>query len=624
MKSYDEYMDRIRSKAQKMKRRRAITASCSMVLVLALVLTLFLPYTNKLPSVTKYENSPYYKLINGLNKATYQPPKYENNYEWLKAAIGSMNRVVFAPTMDAVPEGVLTGGMNPTYGAAMNSATSVNKQEYVEVTDNQVQNVTESDIFKRSNQYIYYLRNNNLSVYSIEQEDSKTVGTFTLPLQDGVYTYNFEMFLSADCSTVTVISYQSVKDVGACVVLYSLDVSDPTNITLVNQQCFKGSYISSRMVDGDLLLIYNYGITGNINFDKPETFVPTYGTWDNMKPMDAEDIYCPAEDPASARYTVVAKMDGESLEVMDCAALLSYSQQVYVSEDAVYATYGCSKRTSVGENTLSTTVTEITGISYRGENLDILGTITVNGSVKDQYSMDQHGDILRVATSTVEQVQKESNYGNYSWVQIISSKRNCDLYCIDLSTWEIASSVIAFAPEGEEVTSARFDGPYAYICTAEVIIMTDPVYFFDLSDIHNITYKHTPIIDGYSSSLVNFGDYLLGIGYNERRELKLEVYVETATGVEPIASYERACVFTEEYKAYFIDRKNGFIGLHVADADGTGNRPYVLLHFDGYKFHEVKVINSIVLDCALNTTRAFIADGYLYIFTENAFLVWPL
>lgn len=613
MKNYDESMDRIRAKAKKLKTRRRVIASCSAMLVFALLLTLFLPYSNALPSVKKYENSPYYKLINGLNKATYQPPAYKNNYEWLKSALGSMNRVVFAPTMDAVPEGVLTGGMNPTYGAAMDSVTSVNKQEYVEVTDNQVQNVTESDIFKRSNQYIYYLRNNSLSVYSIEQENSQTVGTFTLPLQDGVYTYNFEMFLSADCSTVTVISYQSIKDLGACVVLYSLDVSDPTNITLLNQQCFKGSYISSRMVDGDLLLIYNYGITGDIDFDKPETFVPTYGAWDDMKPMDAEDIYCPAEDPASARYTVVAKMDGESLEVMDCAALLSYSQQVYVSEDTVYATYSCAKRTPVGENTQSATVTEITGISYRGSSLDILGTVTVNGSVKNQYSMDQYEGILRVATSTVEQVQKEGDYGSYSWVEIISSKRNCDLYCIDLSTWEIASSVIAFAPDGEEVTSARFDGPNAYICTAEVIIMSDPVYFFDLSDIHNITYKHTPVIDGYSSSLINFGDYLLGIGYNEQRMLKLEVYVETDSGVEPISAYECDAWFSETYKSYFIDREQNMVGLAIGEY--TGYCYYLLLHFDGYQLQPV--VKLPIHGSYVQNSRADMIDGWLYLLEEQ-------
>ena len=622
MKNFDESIERIRSKAKKLKTRRRIIASCSAMLALTLLLTLFLPYNHELPSVKKYEKSPYYQLINGINMVTYQPPEYKNNYQWLKDALVGIGRgVMFAPTMDdAVPESmVATGAASPnyapTYGSQLGTVNSDSSQEYEEVTDNQVQGVIESDIFKRSNQYIYYLRSNELSVYSIAQEASQKVGIFTLPTIDAYY-YNFEMFLSADCNTVTVISSQSTRAYGACIVVYSLDVSDPTSIVLVGQQCFMGSYISSRMVDGDLLLIYNYAISGEMDFDKPETFVPTYGEWDNMKPMDAEDIYCPVEAPASARYTVIAKMDGEVLEVMDCAALLSYSQQVYVSEDTVYATYGCVQRTEQGSSILSSTVTEITGISYRGESLDVLGTVTVNGGIKNQYSMDQYRGILRVATSTVEQERQEHISENYGWVQIGSSKRNCDLYCIDLSTWKIAASVIAFAPEGEEVTSARFDGPNAYICTAEVVIMSDPVYYFDLSDINNITYKHTPVIDGYSSSLVNFGEYLLGIGYNEQRMLKLEVYMETDTGIEPITAYECDAWFSESYKSYFIDREENLVGLAIGTYQGNNDYAYyLLLHFDGYQLQQVAKLP--IYDVYVETCRADVIDGWLYLLESD-------
>jgi uncharacterized secreted protein with C-terminal beta-propeller domain len=196
---------------------------------------------------------------------------------------------------------------------------------------------------------------------------------------------------------------------------------------------------------------------------------------------------------------------------------------------------------------------------------------------------------------------------------IADRKYNCNLYCIDLTNWEIASSVIAFAPDGEEVTSARFDGPTGYICTAEVVIMSDPVYFFDLSDIHNITYKHTPVIDGYSSSLVNFGDYLLGVGFNESRELKVEVYEETADGVAPIAAYERPGWFSQNYKSYYIDRENNILGLAVETwRDGTY---YLLLHFDGYQLLTVAQIpmsRNYVQNC-----RADIIDDYLYLLEQD-------
>ena len=625
MKTFDEYMENIRAKAGRIKTRRRIAWSCTAVFVLALALTLFVPYSDQLPNVNRYNNSPYYQLIQGVNKATYRPPVYKNNYEWLKETLSFAK--FDAPTSDFIA----TDGYIYYESANMGSPNSVpiygEGQSYEEVTDNQVQGVIEGDLFKRSDKYVYYLRGTELTVYSIDKENSAEVARINVfPDKDEVpnlwHRHNTHLYLSADCKTLTVVGDGYSGDFGAFTVITSLDVSNPANIIRHEPMYFAGSCISSRMVNGELLLIYNYAITGDIDFNRPETFVPIYGNLNEMQPMDADDIYCPVEDPASARYTVVAKLDAKTLEVKDTAALLSYSQQVYVSQNAIYATYGCTKTTKEGGNTLQTAYTEITGISYTGDDLDILGTVIVEGSIKDQYSMDEYNGVLRVAASTSVVTQMEASNGNSSWTQTINRYNNCNLYCIDLSTWEIAASVTAFAPDGEEVTSARFDGPMGYVCTAEVIIMTDPVYFFDLSDIHNITYKQTPIIDGYSSSLINFGDYLLGIGKSGNSRwgggLKVEAYVETEDGVLPICAYERNASVAEDYKAYFVDRENGLVGLHLVDMDGSANRPYILLHFDGYKFHIVQEIISEKAHCGIYGTRAFMDDGYLYILTEEA------
>lgn len=618
MKNYDEYMDHIRSKAKNIKKRRRIATSCALLLVLTLALTLFVPYRDQLPNVDRYKNSPYYKLIPGLNKATYQPPAHKNNYEWLVDALSFrkyapgdawVNGDAAFDAPMAVPEA--DGSVSLNYGVS--SALGGADQKYEEVTDNQVQGVTESDLFKRSDKYIYYLRGNDLSVYSIDKENSAEIAALELPMEENVYSSNFEMFLSQDCTTLTVLSRQSTASMGVCTVVYSLNVSDPANIQMQEPLYFKGNFITARMVGNDLLLIYNYRVTGEIDFDKPETFVPVYGTQSELQPIAPEDIYCPAEEPTSARYTVIAKLDSKNLQVEDTAALLSYSNQVYVSQTAIYATYSCTRSVENEDILTETAITEITGISYTGDELKVLGTATVDGSVKDQYSMDEYNGILRVATSTSTTTRQQRGNEENVWVSTTGRTRNCNLYCIDLRAWEIAASVIAFAPDGEEVTSARFDGPMGYICTAEVIILTDPVYFFDLRDIHNITYKHTPIIDGYSSSLINFGDFLLGIGINEERELKVEIYEETADGVLPIASFERPAWTSENYKSYYIDRETNMVGLAVYD--WAGKTHYFLLHFDGYQLNTVAQIP--MSDSYVSRCRADIIDGYLYLLEEK-------
>ena len=184
-----------------------------------------------------------------------------------------------------------------------------------------------------------------------------------------------------------------------------------------------------------------------------------------------------------------------------------------------------------------------------------------------------------------------------------------NLYCVDLDRWEVTASVESFAPDGEDAQSVRFDGHMAYVCTAEVIVITDPVYFFDLSDLENITYTDTGTIDGYSTSLIELGDgYLLGIGYGDTRQLKVEVYKERDGAVISVCTYQLAASFSEEYKSYYINREYDLIGLPVMLQNGSIS--YKLLHFDGFALHEI-VSDSCI--GALDNVRATIIDGYLYI-----------
>ncbi len=641
MRTYDEYMDNIRRKAKKLKaRRRMVAAGCLSVFIVATALFLFLPYHNQLPDVSGYKNDPYYGLIHGLNKLTYNPPAHKNNYEWLKDAFHSAGKKGNAPDSELWFDGAVAGDAMGTTSVTLPSLAP-GAQQYEEVTDNQVEGVIEGDLFKRSDKFIYYLRGNVLNVYSIDKENSALIGNFIVEYDTDVfytkqqvqtqdktlavpevwgYNRNAQMYLSADCSTVTVVSGGYYSKVGGYLVLTSLDVTDPENICQTQQLYFKGDYISSRMVGGDILLTYNYGVWGNeIDFDKPETFVPIYGKAGEMKLIEPENIYCP-ENPINTKYTVVAKLDGKMLEVKDTAAMLSYSQQLYVSEDTVYATFGYTDALENEDGSTTTkAMTQITGFNYTADELKLLGSVRLEGTVNNQYSMDEHEGILRVATSTVVRTRRETRTDNTVSVENVNTGRNCNLYCVDLQTWQVAGSVIGFAPDGEEVTSARFDEDKGYICTAEVIILSDPVYFFDLSNVKNITYKQTPIIDGFSSSLVNFGDYLLGIGFNENRELKLEAYVETEKGVEPIASHEKTCWFSEDYKAYFIDREKQLIGLAVGDWNGESK--YMLLHFDGSGFRELKEIK---IDYYLDQVRADCIEGWLYVLAEDLIVqqVW--
>ena len=652
MKTFDERRKSVENHIKKIqtRRRRGIAAVTAMSLVVGvLAMVLFIPFSTTPPDVTRYAGSDYYTLIQRLNDITFQKPAYKNNFEKLADSLD------FGVKASPYPGGELTilgtvAGMNsavqapmegPLYNVPDGNKSDVTAgspdlgEQYEEVTDNQVAGVIEADIFKRSDQYVYYLRGTVLSVYSIAGEDSRLVGTYAIdpfPQEDkaqwGDFSYSsgVEMYLSQDCKTVTLVLSGYGKVLGACTVLINLDVSDPDVITETGKVYFTGNYVSSRMVGGHILLTYNYKVNiSDIDFDDVSTFVPQYGTPENMTCIPAEQIVCP-DTISDTRYTAVCKVNGGTLAIEGSTALLSYSEELYVSEDTIYATHSYSAKLENSEEKKwkQTTMTEITGISYAADSLQILGTIALEGTLKDQYSMDQYNGILRVVASTSARTYTETAFGDEVYVSSSGLIRNVNLYCVDLSDWTVAASVIAFAPDGEDAQSVRFDGYNAYVCTAQVITLTDPVYFFDLSDLSNITWKDTGTIDGYSTSLINLSDgYLLGIGYSENRTLKIEVYEQTADGVAAVDAFESEASFSEDYKSYLVDRENNLVGLHILYSS-RGEALYVLFHFNGYMLvplAEIPVSGNVGL------TRAFISDGWLYVLTSdsgNNFFVTPI
>ena len=616
MKTFDDRKKSVEAYITKIKRKRRRTAVMITCLLLVLSLVLFVPYNSMEPSVSRYADSEYYGVIQNINTMRFQKPKYKNNFH---AMIGFLAHWGAKSATGA--DGMLENnnlGIQMAPGAAPDGFKG---EEYVEVTDNQVDGVTEADIFKRSDKYVYYLSGDTLSVYTIAQADSQLAGCFQLISDVGTKNFNnMEMYLSTDCRTVTILAntYYRNNESGdrytfkAMTVVINLDVSDPANIMETARMYFEGDMLSSRVVDGDLLLSYNYGfIAGNADFDDPSTFVPQYGTPGDMICIPGENIVCP-ENVTDARYTVVCKLDGDTLEVLDATALLGYSEDLYVSSDTIFATRSYSDRNDhfLDNGYTRTAMTEITGISYGGDSLEVLGSICLEGTVKDQYSMDQYEGILRVVTSTSVSNVRETAYGESISMMPSPAERNVNLYCIDLAQWKVAAEVIAFAPAGEDAQSVRFDGVHAYVCTAEVITLTDPVYFFDLSDLQNITWTDTGVIDGYSTSLIQLGDgYLLGVGFGSGRKMKIEVYQEVDGKVISVCAYERDADFSVNYKSYLVDRENSLFGL--AAHNWHTELEFILLHFDGVSLLELERFE--VPGGEMSSNRAFIADGWLYV-----------
>ncbi|MBO5970187.1 MAG: beta-propeller domain-containing protein [Clostridia bacterium] len=587
------------------RRRFTVFAACVAIFTVFFSLWLFLPFSGELEDLSRYSDSEYYGLMLKVQELACRPDnyRYRNNAD------------KYFGTHEQFDVGIITTGtLMPTISA----------DKYEEVTDNQFEGIIEGDLFKRSDKAIFYLDPLTLILYSYSTDDAVLLDSINIPAEfgfsvDSVYFYNSVIYLSPDCRSVSVVlpSYQKTLAV-------SVDVSAPEDMKKGGYFEISGGYITSRMIEGKLLTVTGWGLEPEPDFSKESAYLPQI-TWNGeTHSLAAEDIVY-TEDAWRPFYTVMALLDMNSLEVVDSAAVLDYAGAVTVSENNVFLSCYFSERSQKpGEKegeTLHKIVHRSTvyAVSHRGGKLDIIGNVKVDGTPIDQYAMDEYDGMLRIVTETfmTEYIRTEADAYSLGGATI-DRLESADLYCIDLETFEIIGSVKAFSPDGEEVTSVRFEENMAYVCTAERKYFSDPVYFFDLSDPANITFSDTGVIDGYSTSLVDMGEgKLLGIGYGDGNNvLKVEVYEEKGDKVVSVCAFELDnVVFSEDYKSYYINRADGLVGLMVSREYAS---EYILLKFDG---NRITQIASVTLSHVVNESyaRATVIDGRLFVFAEDVF-----
>ena len=514
---------------------------------------------------------------------------------------------------DMAPGGAVNDG-SPEDSGGTNSSSG----GYVEVTDNQENGVIEGDLFKRTTTHLFYLRENELCVYSIDKEKSQLVGKLDL---DESWAPQ-EMYLSEDGKSIVIISVSGIypkRETHISVV----NVSSPQSPRAVKNISISGDYISSRYTNNEFLVFTRFYVK---NLEQYENFIPSVDTGEGCELVPVDSIYSPGEITCKEYFTA-SKLDS-NLEYSGSVSLLSFSSVIYVSQENIYATRSYREKGQEGARQTYKTKSEIVQISYTGSLLNVNGSVEVDGSIKDQYCMDEKDGILRVFTTVNEaklsvyasaKTQDEMNAidpSDYTAEELRSDFiTSASLYCIDLKKMSICASVVKFAPKGESVQSARFDGDKAYVCTA--VVFDDPVFVFDLSDLNNITYKDTGTIQGYSHSLIELGNgYLLGIGQSDRTTTKIELYKETENSIVSVDVVELEYGYSSSnYKAYYINREKGVFGFAYYDYNGGSFKYYNIYEIIGEKIvlsYQVKIDMESYGKC-----RGVLIDGYYYILTDS-------
>lgn len=381
-------------------------------------------------------------------------------------------------------------------------------------TNIQVEGVDESDIVKTDGNFIYSIIDNTAFIIEVVSATEQTVvSEFEIP---GNPT---ELFLDEDTLVVFaesdyVSGYWGGFDDGETGV-FIYDVSDRTNPELEREVKLEGTRITTRKIDNFVYVISsNYFYDFN-EFSAARDYITQYSDSekgdDYMQAADCEDISYYGDTVNSIVSVLSVPIDGGDVS---SKLILGDASNVYMSRDNLYlATVirefeGEERDRRGGEfgrdilpspeptfRRITDVNTEIYKLEINEGEISFDSSGVVNGTILNQFSMDEHDGYFRIATTANDfDGWNDDSYNN--------------LYVLD-GDMDQVGEVENLAP-GEQIYSARFIGDRAYMVTFKTV---DPLFVIGLEDPENPEVLGELKIPGFSNYLHPYDEnHIIGIG----------------------------------------------------------------------------------------------------------------
>jgi len=410
-------------------------------------------------------------------------------------------------------------------------------------TNVQVEGVDEADIIKTDGRYIYQVNRQRVVITrAYPAEDMKVESIISFNTED----FNpLEMYLDNDKLIVIGNSYAKYESVK----VFVFDIKDKTNPVEIRNFEVEGNYISSRKIGNYLYLVANkymdfYRILNDKNV-KPAPFYKDSVIGKETIDIDLKHVhYFPGH--IHPNYMIVAGINVvENDEKAQVSTFLGSGQNIYASLKNLYVAVtdyqpiikvntpvneidiesnGSTKSKSTVEpvtvtaepgivNNVTVTIkpgkviavepivmqqenTLIYKFSLNNGNVNYISRGSVPGRILNQFSMDEHEDYFRIATTTGD-IWRDDEF---------TSKNN--IYVLD-SMMNTVGSVEDIAP-GEQIYSVRFMGDRAYMVTFK---LTDPLFVIDLKNAREPRILGALKIPGYSDYLHPYDEnHIIGFG----------------------------------------------------------------------------------------------------------------
>lgn len=412
----------------------------------------------------------------------------------------------------------LFDGMNMAGGekkeAAPESASSADhSSQDVSETNVQVQGIDESDIVKTNGTHIFQVVDGKVNIVKVNNKGEMKLETVI------DYTQTFfpsQLFLHGEKLLVIGYSYEEEKPKEKRIASEPLmlpmyektkaivyDIKDTKDPVIVKELALEGHFVTARKIDELVYFVTNYYphfwmLEDNENVDLRPRYSDSSKS-ESTQIIDYDKIqYFP--DSKETNYTNIAVIDlNQSDKEANISSYLGSGNQVYMSKESLYLAISNWANMPMRSDEYFSPDTNVYKFSVDGMNVTFDSSIEVQGTVLNQFSMDEHNGFFRIATTK-----------GFAWDDAKPSSNN--LYIFDENLKNIGK--LEDLARGERIYSARFMGDRIYIVTFKE---TDPLFVIDASIPNQPKVLGELKIPGFSNYLHPYDEHhLIGFGHDTK------------------------------------------------------------------------------------------------------------
>ena len=402
-------------------------------------------------------------------------------------------------------------------------------------TNIQVAGVDESDSVKVADDgYIYQIHNNQIRVIKgfpiVELSETATIKFADENFYPtGIYVQNGKLVVLGSTwkmlntpQVQPVVSSKMAMPIGGIwwggyipqtsqTRAFIFDMSDHANPKSVRDVAIDGDYLDSRRIGDELYFVARtypryYMMGSNVKnaflmktTEMLPTIIDTKKGKTATRTMSVTDVsYLP--DFVEPDYVVVASLNLQNPDkALTTKAYLGAGELVYSSLNNLYLSaskynFDTSTADAIPQDIVSTQIYKF-NIDKGAVNFAAVGQVP--GTALNRFSMDEHGDYFRIATTT------------QNWANGTNTSTNA-LFVLD-KTMQTVGELENLA-QGERIYSTRFMGNRCYIVTFKQV---DPLFAIDLSVPEKPFVAGELKIPGYSEYLHPYDEnHLIGFGHD--------------------------------------------------------------------------------------------------------------